>query len=1740
VVLLALLAALVQAPRPALAATFVVNSLADTDDGACAAAPGTCTLREAINAANASPAPDTITFGLDGTIQPAAPLPALSGGGDTIDATSRARRLILSGQAMATASPPVSSHGLTITSSGNTVRGLVIVGFSFETAAAGGGAGIYLTGTAASANRIYDNWIGVGADGATAIANRYAGVLLDNGASNNEIGGTAAGQPNLIAGNGVANVIVQNLSTSANVSANNRIVGNRIGTNSAGTARVGDAPDANLQGGIVVDRWARGTQIRDNLIGGHTGNPVVAGVRLTSDALSASERDRLPRDTVIAGNRIGVTDAGAAIPNRIGILIAGGARYGALDTTIGDPADFAGGRNYIAGNGERGIEIEDSFVVTGDTLIVGNWIGLAPNGARVANGTAGATAGGEGIWVGVNGSDGATKATIGPGNVIAASRRTHIRLRSSGNVVAGNLIGTAPDGLSTSTTSFSNAATVGYGSGGLSVFVENGSGNRIGGPTAAERNVIASGGTAFGGTAAPILLDPRGASSSPGACLGDPCVVSATLIQGNYLGVKANGSEPLIASGAAVSDIEGIRIRNSAGNTVRANLIGGLGRGLLFDTGANNNVVEGNLIGTNASGSLAGGGVPNTQDGIRLVAGTGNRFENNVVAFNASLPNNSFPGELALHGIRVGTGTAGAADNNQFIGNRLVANGTSTAGAGIFIQNSQRVLVSRTTTERHGEAGIVLLNANNNIQAPTLAQPATTATTIGGTAACGQGCTVELFTGPSSMTDRNEGPVYLASATTGAGGSFTLPLAGCLGWATATVRDANGNTSPFSSPVDLTGNTTCRLPTITLSAASPNARSVTPGGTATYVHTVSHDSPIERTYNVVLSSSRGWASAPTTITVPANGSAQLSVTVAVPAGTPTGTADTTTVRVVLPGTSAQSAQQTDTTTAQVVTQSPAAPAVSPGQARPLAGGQVTFTHTVTNTGDLAGDFAVVGPTFVGTAPAGWSIASATLGQARLNGGQSTTLTIVVNTPQPLPAPGNVGVSFRVRVVGGAQTDPATVDTIVVPQARGLTFTGPTPASASAPVGGAASYVYTLRNTGNAADTFQVTVPSGTTPAAAGITFAASPAGSFQLAAGATRAVTVTASIGAGVVAGTYRFTAQAQAVGGTNPPPPAAVAAGEATLVVTGGGAPFFVGEPTVTPAEAAFGAPTDVTITWAVRNNGNTPAPFSFALEGALPDGWTQVGDIATTCPSPVPNTTAGSSCTVSLTVRVPAGLPAGPRSVSIRATADNSGAGSPNASAVGTASVVVETVRGVAISAGTPATSQEAPLPVAPGAVVSFTHTVTNTGNAPDSFTLTVDPGQAGWTATAEPATITNLPANGSATVTVRVTVPEGVPADTVNSVAVAARSQGDSTRVARTLNRLVIQGLNGADLSPGQVGSGLAGTTVSFTHTLTNTGSTTVAFRVEAESDRPEWPAPVVEPGGPIGPLAPGQAITLTVRVAIPEGVGGGTSNATTLRVFAEGTQDPVLDSEVDIVRAGAPLDVLIFPDRTATALPDSTVVLTHTVTNNGTNRDTYRLTVVEASGLPAQVGPDLVDLGPGESQTISVTLNLPLGLRAGSDAFARVTATSLTDPTVTGSAVDEITIAQRAGVDLSAAQERGVLSGGMIALRNLALRNIGNAPDTFTLSFEDVTGLPGGLGLEFNPGTITLDANEVLRGIAVRAVVPGDVPEGQRRRVRVIARSTFDPSVSDSVTVDIVYRAGAPNPGDVRLYLPLVAK
>ncbi len=174
-------------PDPTSPPTLVVNTAADSDDGACGLAPDPCSLRDAIEAADASPGLDTIDFDITSgplTISLTAALPAVTDP-VAIDGTSEPG-VRLDGAAISTSG--VDGLHVLESGSGSTITGLEIEGFT--------GSGMLLDGahdtviggeleaTPGAGNVIHGN----GNDGvtvigdATAIDNSILGNLIyDNG-----------------------------------------------------------------------------------------------------------------------------------------------------------------------------------------------------------------------------------------------------------------------------------------------------------------------------------------------------------------------------------------------------------------------------------------------------------------------------------------------------------------------------------------------------------------------------------------------------------------------------------------------------------------------------------------------------------------------------------------------------------------------------------------------------------------------------------------------------------------------------------------------------------------------------------------------------------------------------------------------------------------------------------------------------------------------------------------------------------------------------------------------------------------------------------------------------------------------------------------------------------------------------------------------------------------------------------------------------------------------------------------------------------------------------------------------------------------------------------------------------------------------------------------------------------------------------------------------------------------------
>ena len=225
---------------------LVVNSTGDLGDlvlgdgvcdtGGTVGANPECTLRAAIDQANALAGADTITFNIPitdpgysaapvgFTIQPGvgSPLPAIGeqvsiNGTTQPEYVTEGRPVIEIDGTLA----GVAADGLSITAGDVTVRGLVINRFGRD--------GIRITGT--GSNTIAGNYLGTDVTGTQpGFGNGNNGIFVIS-SPGNQIGGLSGDDRNVISGNGNNGLLIDGVASTGNI-----IQGNYVGLNAAGTA----------------------------------------------------------------------------------------------------------------------------------------------------------------------------------------------------------------------------------------------------------------------------------------------------------------------------------------------------------------------------------------------------------------------------------------------------------------------------------------------------------------------------------------------------------------------------------------------------------------------------------------------------------------------------------------------------------------------------------------------------------------------------------------------------------------------------------------------------------------------------------------------------------------------------------------------------------------------------------------------------------------------------------------------------------------------------------------------------------------------------------------------------------------------------------------------------------------------------------------------------------------------------------------------------------------------------------------------------------------------------------------------------------------------------------------------------------------------------------------------------------------------------------------------------------------
>ncbi len=662
-----------------LLSTFTVSSTADS---------GPNTLRQAILESNANPAPagqsNRIDFEIGAgarVIEPTSALPTILAT-VAIDGTTSS----ILGQTIEIRGDLAGADvdGLTIEAPGVKVAGLTIDSFGGDGILILDAPGVVIGGTAGGDGNVISgnarngvdiaygstgavllgNLIGVDSSGAKELPNLIDGVLV-NDSGGVVIGGTDPGAANVVSGNDLNQVFITGAGSSGAV-----VLGNRIGTDSSGRLRLATSAGVGVFLSDVSGVTVGGTEPG-------AGNVVSANGTSGVEVFGSDSTGDL-----VEGNTIGLDLTGEfSLANAAdGVLIEGG-----VDATIGGTA--AGARNVISGNLANGVEIT-GVGATGN-LVIGNLIGAAADYLNPAGGVS-SLIGNQGDGIRVDGTGGAQGNTIGgtaagAGNVITQNRANGVEIDgelatlATGDVIVGNIIG-----VDTST-----GVSRGSSNDLSGVAVVDSAGIRIGGPTPAERNVISGnardgvqlyysidnvvegnfiGSDASGlidhGNSGDGILDLNGA----GNLIGGPVAgqgnlifgnggsgvalngATADLIQGNTIGLNAAGSlySTILNPDGTVHSLgnneDGITL--NAGGTITiggtaagaGNLISGnFKNGITVVNAANGNVIQGNNVGLDPTGTIGRG---NRLNGIYITtsgnlvggttAGSGNLVSGNL------------------------------------------------------------------------------------------------------------------------------------------------------------------------------------------------------------------------------------------------------------------------------------------------------------------------------------------------------------------------------------------------------------------------------------------------------------------------------------------------------------------------------------------------------------------------------------------------------------------------------------------------------------------------------------------------------------------------------------------------------------------------------------------------------------------------------------------------------------------------------------------------------------------------------------------------------------------------------------------------------------------------------------------------------------------------------------------------------------------------------------------------------
>ncbi len=1534
--------------RPAQAdVSFVVTTNthdgdSNISDGLCATAAGPCSLRAAIEQANATAGTErvVITFNIakDAALGyqstgdywritlPSSPrMPPLTRANITIDGTRQVSpgvfvpTIEIDGALLTTSN----RFGIVINASGTLVRGLIVNGVQSGGVLDNGpsGFGIIITGfneaSPGSPKDVRNNiveycYIGTDYAGSIEKPNARGGVAIVYGADQNIV------RNNVISGNGVGSrgpgvYVGSNPGFAADQApvSNNEIYGNIIGLTANGTAAL-----PNKSHGVELADYSADTIVGPNNVISGNGSDIGAadfGVSVEVSTESPPTSGHIIKNNAIGTNRTGQgavrnLNGGIFVGKASNITISGNQIAGHSGTGFDTIAGiFVDNRLSVAGIGN--ITIRDNIIGLNATATT-----ALPN------------------FYGVVIECGASQVTVGPGNVISGNTLDGVRLTDecsfinssktvTNNRVIGNLIGI------------------------------NGSGTAL--PNEHGVSLIDD------------SVDPDGPAS----------------VQANTVGGTASGEGNLISSNKS----NGIRIVGvgATGNQVRNNRVAANGSdGVLVDRGTGNQI-----LGTTTT---ANGGTNQNLFGIQLANG-GNREGQSdrpsltLASVNAGNPptiSGSVSNCSSGCTVEVFSSANGEAHEGPFFVSSFA---TSASFNNQPIPDCKPYLIF-TITDNAGNTSEFTNPPNGPYSdicvLPTYGVSLTTDTPTGSP-------TPSPGSASYQLTLRNAGntrdtillgdtsSVAGMTVTYPAGQSFTLDAGQSTQIAVVVNIPAGLTQSQVSTTITATsqGDTTKKssatlttplikdepVPQLTPSTASGAGK---PGTQVVYTHELKNIGPTSGSFTLSASGlPAGWGSTvtPTTVTLAANATTSVILTVSIPPGVAADTQATATLTASAIGGTATARDTTTVLPAPALTLTPLPPQdqqAGPGQV-------IEYRYALRNDGNGTDRFtiALAAP----TTPSSWTTAVFPGTSVTLPRDESTTLVVRLVVPEATtPGTYNTTVTVTSSTDTTVNASGLNVTTIVDAAVPRINFV---PGQNVDP-GSSATFEHTITNVGNIDGTFTLELQN--VPAGWSVT---PPVASVTLTSGASTTVQFTLTPPGSpspALAGLYEITLKATATD-----------ANAATAQVIDELTVNEIADLALTPPSSSPGDPgTVVTYTFRLENNGNFTDTVSLNLLAS--QGWTVVSD-----PAEVVVLAAGAERLINVGVTVPPGIPFDTQNTTTLTVLSSKAGEEESASVVTT----VAAVPGVTLS---PATLTLSGIITE---TVPFTFTLFNSGSIIQSYTVTTTTGPQNWIVSLAPTTFTDLAPGETRSVELVLQAPEGTPNGTTEFTlqATSTTSPGVSdTAIAR----LRIGPAIDLAFAPDRSGAQLPGTIVRYTHQITNTGRISETFNLSSISAL-GWETSI----SPVSVfLEPDATTPVTVTVVVPPSAAAqlqsGGKIVDTVTATARAASEPDIMAQVfDRTTVLQFARVSFAPGYTELLVPGSEIIFRHTLFNTGNGFDAFTISMTQDLNWPITIVPlETPTLRRAQSFAVEVRVTIPANATLIELNRIRVRATSQFDPAV----------------------------------------------------------------------------------------------------------------------------------------------